>query len=204
MERKKNFICDFDDTLFITLPVTVGYINQRWKINSVKSDYFNNNHKLHEVVEKYTNTKIDRQIFYQDYRKNLIMSEYWNSKLKPMPNMVKIVKELAIKYNFFIATKRIDTSTPIVLSLLNKYIPGCVEGIYNAIKLLGNEHIEMRKRDFILGLPGESIVFLDDSKHEIEMVKDIIPTILFDPYGRYQENEFTKMNSWLEIGEKYL
>lgn len=203
---KQNLIFDFDDTMIATSPLFVEYINKAWNIQSTESDYKNND-EIHKVVQMYKNDQtITFNQVYDDYRKNFAMSEKWQDRIEPMPDMCKIVPLLSEKYNLHIATKRNNKCLYLIHKILDKYIPGYIESVYCAIKYTDDlGYIEMRKRDFILGLDGQSIAFVDDSKHEIDDVKWLIPSYLFDPKNKYGYIYGVRsIRSWQEIGEIFL
>lgn len=204
--EKKNIIFDFDDTMVVTGPLLVEYVNKAWDIESTESDYRNNDEIL-KVVQMYKNNRIITfNEVYEDYRKNFAMSPKWQDRIKPMPDMCKIVPLLSEKYNLHIATKRNNKCLHLILKILDKYIPGCIQSVYCAIKYTDDlGYICMRKRDFILGLNGESIAFIDDSKHEIDEMKSLIPSYLFDPKNKYGSVYGVRsIQSWKEIGEIFL
>ena len=203
--KKKNLIFDFDDTLINSLPLLIEFINTTWNIESIESDYVEQN-VLHKIVQKYTNDpSITYEQVYSCYRNDFSLSSEWYDKITPMPYMCEIVNSLAIKYNLYIATKRSNLSSILVDKVLDKYIPNCIENVYYAIKYVeGFGYLYQSKRDFILGLNGESIAFIDDSPLEIKTTEDIIPSFLFDPKNKHKSREMLKMKSWYEIGNHFL
>ena len=204
--EKLNIIFDFDDTLFITTPYLVSYINERWDIDSKESDYVDFS-KLEKIVELYKNdSSITHEMIYKDYRSNFMMSYEWHKKVLPMPYMQDIVERLSRKYRLHIATKRSNQGAGVVNMLIDKYIPDCIDSIYYATKYSEFQgYLYQTKRDFIIGLDGKSIAFIDDSKHEVEDTKDIINTFLFDPKDKHNSVDgVQRIRSFLEIGELFL
>lgn len=203
--KKKNLIFDLDDTLFKSRQVLIVYMNKTWGIQSQESDYTTQD-TLHLIVQKYLNDpSVTREQVYGHYWKNFSYSDYWHSKLFPMPHMPEVVFGLVKKYNLSIATRRSNQSEVQVNKLLNTFIPNCISSVYFATKTNdGINYVYQRKRDFILGLNGESIAYFDDSPMEIEQTEDIIDSFLFDPNDEHPLRQMMKMRSWLEIGNRYL
>lgn len=204
--KKGNIILDFDNTIFLSSNVLVDYINQRWEINAKESDFTSDN-KLHEVVQKYTGDfSITYEKVYVDYRENCMLSQEWQNKIIPIPDACEVILDLSREYSLFIATKRIDNSEALVRGIVDKYLPGCIQNIYFAIKYInGSRYLELPKRYFITILSGKNIAFIDDSKNEIEEVRDIVPSYLFDPNNKHGIIEgISKVKGWKEIGSIFL
>lgn len=203
--KKKNLVFDFDDTIVISLPLLIEFMNKTWSIKSEESDY-NGQDMLYKIVQKYTNNpSFTYEDVHASYWNNFALSTEWHDKIMPMPGMSEVVKNLLPKYNLHIATKRSNLSTHLVNKVLNKHIPDCIESVYYATKYIdGIGHLYQTKRDFILGLNGESVGFVDDSPFEIEEMKNAVPSFLFDPRDKHLSRQMDKMRSWEEIGNYFL
>jgi len=211
MKTKKitqNLILDFDDTLFYTLPVVMAYINQTYGIESKESDYLDNS-GFHKIIQKYTNNPlITFEEVYNSYRINFALSPKWHKDVEPMAHVCKVVPELAKKYNLFIATMRSDRGAYLVNGLLESYIPKCIKMVHYAIRYKEKENTywEFPKKDFILGLKGKNVAFIDDTLKEVQRVKDFCPSLLLDPKNKYGclAEEVQSVRSWEEIGKRFL
>lgn len=203
--KKPNLIFDLDDTIFDSLPLLVEFMNQTWGINSTPDDYRNPN-SLHLIVQKYRNDNfISYEQVYDTYRDGFSLSELWHERIMLIPYAGEVIPKLASKYRLHIATKRSSQSSIIVGKVINKHIPNCIESVYYAIKYIkGYGHLYQKKKDFVYGLDGESIAFVDDSPFEIEEMGNIIPSYLFDPKNNHPKREMNKIRGWKEVEAIFL
>jgi len=203
MVIKQNLIFDLDGVILDTDPVMISYVNQKYGIKSVESDY-DDFHEMHQIVRKHLGDyRLSRDDFYDDYRMNFLLSEEWQNQIEPMPGMCEVMTLAANEYYLYIATKRSDRTSRTVKMLLDRYIPGLIENVFYAIKFVeGHGHLYQKKKDFISGLDGCNVGFFDDSKLEVREAKDVVPTFLFDPKFKHAEIEGVKsVRGWHDIAE---
>lgn len=194
---------DFDGFKFDTFQIHIEYINQKYHIETVESDYIGNPH-LDLVINKYLpkNKHVSYGFVYEDIGKNLLGSVDWHNKVKPMKDMVTVVKNLSKKYDIITVTARQKSSLNVIEYLINKYIPECISDIHCVWEHLGSGKFkEYSKKEFILNHQGEKVGFFDDSPKEILPLCDHLPSYLFDPKGLHDENKQIKnrVRSWKEI-----
>ncbi|MBK5215805.1 MAG: hypothetical protein JJE53_03305 [Candidatus Pacebacteria bacterium] len=204
---KNNLFFDFDGMKFDTLKAHILYINNRYGINTVMSDYIGYNYHLDLIVNKYKpELNLTRDEFFEDLGKNFSTSIELHQDVIPMKGMCKILPLLSKKYTLWTVTARQTCGHGVIQYLLNKYVPGCISGVHyvwNHSEVGGFEGIS--KRDFILSVPGKKIAFFDDSPDEIRDTMDIIPSYLFDPRNIYKDIKgVTRIQSWEQIGEIFL
>lgn len=205
---KPYLFFDFDGLKFNTTPALVRYMNQRWNMNSVESDYVNRVHDIESVINKYRkDLNVTYSEAYEDMGKNYNSSLLWQQDVQPIENMCEIMKLLSKKYTLLTVTARQKAGIHVIQYLLDKYIPGCVTDIHCVYESIGNGKFnEVLKKDFIKSLTGEKVAFIDDSPKEIEDMQSTIPSYLFDP-KRLHDNLTeikNRVHSWNEIGEKFL
>lgn len=205
---KPNLFFDFDNTKFNTTPALMLYINQRWNINSIESDYIGKNDDLELVVGKYrTDIEINRNEVYEDLGRDYNKSIVRQKDVPSIKNMRRVIKLLSKKYTLWTVTARQKEGMHVIKYLLDKHIPGCISGIHCVWERKASGiSIETSKKDFIESISGEKVAFIDDSPKEILKMQSIIPSYLFDP-SKLHEN-LTGINnriySWNEIGKKFL
>lgn len=204
MKKKGNIIFDLDNTLIESRHIMIEYMNSKWGINSIERDYYDDDN-LHAIVNKYRNgSPVSRKEFYDDYVANLILSMEWNRRIKPVLFLKEIIESFSREHNLYIATKRLDISARIVNQMLKDYhIAQYIEDVYYAIRYInffGNRYLKLSKGFFMKNLPRENIAFVDDSLHEIEKTKDIVPSYLIDPLNMYGEvTGITKATNLVEF-----
>lgn len=204
---QKNLFFDFDGMKFDTLPWQVEYFNNKYQIKTSVSEFRSNSYDLQALLKKHipSSPHINAEI-YHDFHENFISSLGEHQHVLPMEYMCEVVKELAKKYTLWTVTARHVIALPVIHYLLSKYIPGCIYQIhcvYNGCPQKG--YVEVSKKDFISSIPGKNIAFFDDSLHEIEKVKDLIPSYLFDPLDEHGTIEgVTSIRNWKEIGDRFL
>lgn len=208
MNKPKIFL-DWDGLKFDTIPAHIEWINHFYGINSSVEEYINlGGGSWTQVINKHKpELALVKETLYLDLADNFLNSLEWHSNVMPFDGMCAIVPQLAKKYELIVVTARQKVSEPLILHFSEKYVPGCVTHIHCVHEHMGgNVFQRVSKRDFILGSHGEKIAFIDDSPHEIDGVRDIIPSYLFDPTGRHTENMDipNKVSSWAQIGEIFL
>lgn len=204
---KKNLFFDFDGMKFDTLPCQVEYFNNKHKVLTSITEFRENSSNLHGLLKTHkSNSLLTSEEIYHDFHQNCISSLGHHAQVLPMEYMCEVVKELAKKYTLYTVTARHIIALPVINYLLSKYIPGCisyVHCVYNGGIRKG--YVEVSKKDFIKGIEGKKVGFFDDSLHEIEKVKDLIPSYLFDPLNEHGEVKgATSIRSWKEIGDRFL
>lgn len=205
--KKQNLFFDFDGMKFNTLPALVAYVNHRYEINTLPSEYIGNNDSLDVIIKKHSpNVNLSWEDIYIDVGKNFHSSIEWHEEVKPMDGMCEVISLLSSKYKLFTVTARQKPGINVIQHLLDEYIPGCISHIHCAW-----EHhpvkgfIETSKRDFILSVNGENIAFFDDSLNEIKKTADIIPSYLFDEMNIHENSGIeNRINHWERIGEMFL
>lgn len=206
--HKRNLFFDFDDTKFKTVESLVLFINDFYGINSVRADYANMNERIDEVIKMYDpSIPLTRSEIYAELNKNFHAELFHQDRIKPLPNMVEVMKQLAEKYNIYTVTARPDIGIKMVKHLLDKHIPGCITHVHNVHKSNGDgTYIKHHKVDFIKSMKGENVAFVDDSPDEVRLAKDHIDSFLFDPHNLHPHSKgITKrFYSWEEIGKKFL
>lgn len=206
--KKPALFCDFDGLKFDTLQIHIEYINQKYGIQTVESDYLNNP-DLHLVVNKYLpeNEHFTIEYVYKDLGENLIASMDWHKEVKPFEDMPEIMKELVKKYEVVTVTARQKSGLDVIQYLINEHIPGCIENIHCVWKHLPNGKFEeISKKYFILNYEGEKTGFFDDAPKEILPLQNFIKSYLFDPTGLHDSNKEiqNRVRSWKEIGDLLL
>lgn len=205
---KPYLFFDFDELKFNTTPALVSYVNQRWKIDSIHSDYVNNNDNLDLIIKKYrTDIEINRGEIYEDIGKNFHSSILQQKDVQPMKDMCEIVTLLSKKYTLWTVTARQKAGMHVIQYLLDKHIPGCITGIHCVWEHMGNgNYKEISKKDFVESVSGEKVAFIDDSPKEILKMQATIPSYLFDPDRLHEglTQVDNRVYGWKEIGERFL
>jgi 5'(3')-deoxyribonucleotidase len=174
----KNLIVDFDNTQFNTLPSLAEYINKMFEIKTTPEDH--RFLSIDQVLEKYgvkTFYTLD-QIYYY-FISHYQSSIRWHNLVKPMPGLTEVFPRLAKKYNIYTCSSRQASSLSIMQDLSKKHVPGCIKDIHCVYTYVGPGYTGISKAEFVKNLPGETIMFIDDSPKELVTVKDLVPTILF-------------------------
>lgn len=204
---KKNLFFDLDGMKFDTLRAQISYINNRYGIHTIKSDYLGNNSHIDLIIKKYLpELNLNRNEIYEDLGKNFTSSIKLHRNVLPMKGMCKILPLLSKKYTLWTVTARQTSGINVIEYLLNKYIPDCISGVHCVWSLSENGGFNgVPKKDFIRSISGKKIAFFDDSPEEIIDTKDIIPSYLFDPMNMYEDIEgVIRIKNWKEIGEIFL
>lgn len=210
MEKSALFL-DFDGFKFDTLKMHVEYINQKYSIQSISSDYINNP-PLETVIKKYLpedrHHEIVNATVYADTSINLLPSFEWHEQVQPMEGMCEVVPLLAKKYSLWTLTSREKGSLEVIQHLLNQHVPGCISNIQCLWEYLGDYKFKQvaSKKEFISNFTGPKTAFLDDSANEVLETQDTITSYLFDPHGANDHLNTIKnrVRSWREIGEIFL
>jgi hypothetical protein len=207
---KPVLFLDFDGLKFDTLGIHVNYINKKYGVKTIPSDY-TNNPSLETVIKKYLledqHHLITKEEVYVDIGENLNGSLEWHAEVLPMEGVEEVVPLLAKKYTLWTVTARQTACIPVIMYLLNKYIPHCISGIHCVWEHIGDGQFKgIPKRDFVANFNGEKIAFIDDSALEILDMQDMIPSYLFDPHGLNDmtPNIHHRVRSWQEIGDTFL
>ncbi len=205
--KKPTLFLDFDGLKFDTISAHMEYMNARYNIPSIITDYANNP-SLELVVRKYITTHpITREEAYKDLSDNFLQSLELHEVIQPFEGMCEVVKELSKKYSLWTVTARQKSGLHVIEHLLNKHVPECISGIHCVSEHLGkNKYNEISKRSFIENFEGAKVAFIDDSAHEIKLVQDIIPVYLFDPLGMNDHDTSIthRIRNWEEIGNIFL
>lgn len=204
---KPNLFFDFDGMKFDTIPAQVAYLNNRYGINTTISEYFGSGKSLDHVIEKYIiSSTVTRDQVYKDFGKNFITSKEWHENVQPMEGMTKILPQLSKDYTLWTVTARQERGMEIIKYLLNTHVPGCIadDHIHCVFRDHGDTFIGISKKKFIQTVPGKKAGFFDDSPHEIEETKKIVPSYLFDPYNLHKRIDGAHyLQSWYEIAELF-
>lgn len=183
--KKQNLFFDLDGMKFDTLPAHVAYINYRYGINTVPSEYIGNNDSLDTLIKKHA-PGIDSswEDIYLDVGQNFHSSIEWHKEVKPMEDMCEVILLLAKKYHkLYTVTARQKSGYHVVKHLLDTHIPGCISDIHCVWDYVkGKGFVEIAKKDFIQSIKGDNIAFFDDSVSEVKKTAQIIPSYLFDPH----------------------
>lgn len=205
--QKPYLFLDFDGLKFNTMPSLVAYMNERFEISSIASDYADNP-PLDLIIKKYRKDyEITTDEAYAVYGEEYLRSIERHKDIMPIDGMCEVVKMLAQKHKLWTVTSRQESSIDTLGYLFDKYIPGCISGVHFVYRHLGNAKFsEVKKKDFIASLTGEKIAIVDDSPSEIVLTQDVIPSYLFDPIGYYDHRKDiqNRLRSWEEIGDKFL
>jgi hypothetical protein len=205
--KQRTLFFDFDGVKFDTTQHHVDYINNRFAIKSVISDYINNP-PLDKIVKKYLpeDTEIDATDLYRGLSKLFLDSIDSHETVFPIDGMVQTIFSLSKIYNLVTVTARPDSGRHVIEHMLHKYVPGCISEIHCVWTYKNNEFVPVTKKEFIQNYPGKKVAFLDDSATEIKKLQEIIPSYLFDPCG-YNDHETTiqrRVRSWQEFGNLFL
>ncbi|HRH31243.1 MAG TPA: hypothetical protein PK950_01085 [Candidatus Paceibacterota bacterium] len=209
--KKPVLFLDFDGLQFDTIDSHKDYINEKYGIATIRSDYIDNNHGLHAIIKKYLPVDMHDSIIpeqvYADIGENLNASIERNMNLIPIEGMREIVPMLAEKYELWTVTARQKSSLEVIEYLQTKHVPNCVIGIHCVWDHLGDYKFHGHsKRDFIANFQGEKVAFIDDSLSEILDMQDIVPSYLFDPRRIHINHPKVqhRVISWEEIGRAFL
>ena len=201
--KKPIVFLDFDGLKFDTVRAHMLYINEKYAIESVESDYIDNP-QFGKVIRKYKkNFNMNEDKIWEDVGKNFLASHKHHEAVIPIIGMCEIVPKLAEKYTLWTVTARSQNGSEVISRLINKYIPNCIAGIHYVWIHKGNATFDKHpKRDFIEKMKGEKIAFFDDSPSEIIHTQDIIPSYLFDPKRLHEKATHitNRVYSWEEIG----
>jgi len=203
--KKPNLFFDFDDTIFRSWPLVVSYLNGKYNLNLKEGD-FNGVTSFEDVITKHREAlNLTYDEFYLDYAINFLSSMAWHEKIELMEGAKEIIPLLAKKYNLYIVTARQKISMDVINHLISKNFPDCFKEIHCIWEYVeGIGYVQVSKKDFILGVSGEKIAFIDDSPKEVFKMEGVIPTYIFDPYGTKGEIGFPSFKNWYEIGDKFL
>jgi 5'(3')-deoxyribonucleotidase len=202
--KKPNAFFDLDGMKFDTVGAHMEYINQRYGINSIITDYLDNP-SLEKVVKKYRpDFAGTRDEVYRDIQKNLLYVIDAHKEIKPFPGMVEVITEVTKKYNLFTVTARPRQGIQVIEYLLETHIPGAIGHVHCVWNHTTDGVIESPKHEFIKSVKGDNVAFFDDAPNEIRKMEGIIKSYLFDPQrhydGQHKDLAF-RAYSWYEIGD---
>ncbi len=205
---KSTLFLDCDGTLLDTVPMTVRYINERYKINSVLNDYLDTP-PLDSIINRYLPKEkpVTIEDAYTDLGENFLSSTELHEGVSPIKGVTKVIPLLAQRYDLWIVTARELRGHPVLMRMVEKHMRGCITGVHCVWKHKGGKEFEERsKRDFIARFPGEKVGFIDDSPAEVLKATGIVPTYLFDPHDHHAHRTDIpqRVRTWDEIGELFL
>jgi hypothetical protein len=205
--EKPHLFFDFDGVKFDTVPHEVKYLNARYGIDIKVSEFRGKSEIVDKIINSYLpkTDQLDRLEIWKDLGQNYSASIKWHQDVLPMNGMLKVIKSLREKYTIWTVTSRQSDGKYVIQYLLDKYVPGCINGIHCVYTFNDNNLSAVFKKDFIRSIKGEKIAFFDDSPSEIEAVKDLIPSYLFDPFYLYDDIDGADhLHSWEQIGKIFL
>ncbi len=206
--KKLPLLLDCDDSLFRTKEHHLEYINSRYGIATVLSDY-TNNPSIDTVLRKYLpgDQIFDPTEIYLDLAKNFLESIEQHSTVFPIEGVREVIPKLAKKYELWIVTARPVSCRHVVQHLVNTYIPNCIHDMHFVWKYLPEQgFVDHPKRKFMEGIQKKPVGFLDDSVTEILKVQDFVPSYLFDPHHLHDAvlGINNRVHSLYEFGDIYL
>ncbi|MEN9621915.1 MAG: 5 nucleotidase, deoxy (Pyrimidine), cytosolic type protein [Candidatus Parcubacteria bacterium] len=206
MKRPVLFF-DFDGLKFDTTPAIGAYINKRYGIHSVASDYVNNP-RFNKIINRYLGGEVTNEDdVYLDFAENFLRCHETHQGVEPLPGVTTVLPRLAERYELWTVTARQTIGLPVILGLLDTHVPNCISGVHCVWEYTGDKVFKERsKRDFIARFEGDKVAFVDDSVPEILNVQEILPSFLFDPHGVNDSvtGISNRVRSWQEIGELFL
>ena len=211
MEKKRLFF-DCDGFLFNTIPAHIAYFKQKYSVLLSPED-FSNHPDLYELIKSKSDIRhfdISHNDFYKDMSENFLSSWQWHQDILPMKGMKEVIQKLAKKYDeIHIVTARDVTSKDIIRRLCDIHISDVkIHHIHCVWRRENNKLQCITKKEYLMefsGLPHH--YFFDDSLHEILKTTEIIPSFLYDPYHRYDNNidvkggTIQRIFTWQEILE---
>lgn len=202
---KPYLFFDFDGFLFYTVPPHAAYLNHKYQIHTVDSDYIGNP-DLDELVALHTGVTRPMHAVYEDVGHNFHTSVYWHRSALPIHGMCDVVPKLAERYRIVVVTARSTSGRHVIQYLTDKYVPGCIHDIHCVHHWDGAKFVMHSKRDYIASIEGEKIAFIDDSPKEIFRMEGIIPSYLYDEKGLHAELQDipARFANWYEIGNTFL
>lgn len=207
--KKPVIFLDFDGLQFNTLIANIVYINDKYNIRTLPTDYMKGL-SLESIIKNHVSLEkkslITYENVYEDLGENFLNSIEWHEMIPPLENMVEVVNDLSKKYDLWTVTARQMSSIKTVKHLSDKHIPGCIRGFHFVWKHLGNGSFSsITKKDFIQSFDGERVAFIDDSIHEIKALDNVVPSYFFDKHesNEHHPNHY-KFKDWEEIGKKFL
>jgi 5'(3')-deoxyribonucleotidase len=200
---------DFDDTMVLTNPLVVAFLNSYYKIE-IPTDVFLCGNSLEKVVNSLlpAHKAVTREELYEDYAKFFLGSREWHEKSYPLFESDVYVPKLASVYDLWIVTARQDGCRPLVEELCERFFPGHITGIHFVWKRVGVRDFQVNKTksDFIASFTGEKVAYFDDNPGEIRRTRDVISSYLFDPHGHHHADTDIRhrVSSWEEIAHLLL
>ena len=206
-QGKPHIFFDFDGLKFNTVPTQTKYLNERWGVNLVPTDYPDGSY-YEDTLNKYLadDKKVTREEVYDDLVENFLKSREWHEQILPMEGMQEVMNALAKKHTLWTVTARQWGGIEMIRYMLDKHIPSCITNIHCVWTNKDKVFTSVSKRNFIESIEGEKIGFIDDSPHEVQQIQDLIPSYLFDPKGIHDGNAkiINRVRSWEEIGKIFL
>lgn len=203
--KKEVMVMDFDGVAFITDHIWIGYINRRYGINSKKEDYDPHVY-LHISVNKLTGLNLSFEEFFYDFTKGYTMSKELHNEAIPLPGYIEFIREASKKYNFFNSTMRNSLGSEVVKYVLQRHgVLQYYKGFHFVYCFDKNrEFIKVPKVDFISSFKGKAAYFVDDSHHEIEAAKEIVPSIWLNDSSHKIINGIWRAKDFFELGDLVL
>ena len=207
MNNKPVLFLDFDGLQFNTIPITKGYIDKTYKINTDAHEYADHFDPI-GLLTKYGSKEIPSwEDFWKNIADNCVNSIPLHRECQPMEGFVLVIKELSKKYDIWTVTARQKSSSHVVQFLHEKHIPGINKGTHHVWEHLPNNVFKsVFKEEFIKNFKGRKIAFIDDAPKEIVPIQNILRSILFDPNGvhTHRDDINERVSSWYEIGNRLL
>lgn len=203
--KKQVIILDFDGVVVNTEHLQLEYLNKKYGMNSKKEDYDPDLY-LHENVNKLIGLDLSFEEFFEDFTKGYTMSKKIHDEAVPLRGAIKVISEAAKKYNFFISTMRNSLGSEVVKHVLHRHgILPYFKGSHFVYRF--DEHrnfVKVSKADFISSFRGKVAFFVDDSHHEIEDAKEVVPSIWLNDSSHKKMNGIWRAKNWSEIGDLIL
>lgn len=203
--KKQVMILDFDGVIVITDHIWIGYINKKYGINSKIEDYDPHIY-LHENVNKLTGLNLSFEEFFYDFTRGYTMSKKIHDDAIPVPGAIEVIHEASKKYHFFNSTMRNSLGSEVVKYVLQRHgILPYFTGFHFVYRFDDKRNfIKVPKADFISSFMGKAAFFVDDSHHEIEAAKEVVPSIWLNDSSHKKINGIWRAKDWYEIGDLIL
>ncbi len=204
MKEKPNLFFDWDDTIMVSRPLTIAYLEKRYGVHISYEEF---NHGNVNSLDKFLNSKkpelkLSPSEVYLDYAKNFWWAFDGVRSLHFLPYSIEVIKSLSEYYNLWIVTSRQEIEKVFIQEVIDKYFFNCFSGVHCVWKNVYG--LGVSKVDFIRNTEGEKIAFVDDSVSEVLKVSSVLISYLFDPRKESSNKGVKKVSSWLEIGNMLL
>lgn len=204
MKEKPNLFFDWDDTIMVSRPLTISYLEKRYR---VRISYEEFHHGNASSLDKFLNSKkpelkLSPGEVYLDYAQNFWLSFDWSRSLQFFPYSIEVIKSLSGYYNLWVDTSRQEIEKVFIQAIIDKYFFNCFSGVHCVWK--NTNGLGVSKIDFIKSIKGEKVAFIDDSVSEVFKASSFISSYLFDPNKENTNSEIVKLSSWIDIGNMFL